>query len=404
MPPSPGEEAKEGDPQHASRIRSRFSSRSFSLSDLVLSKSLHPRWLRTAISKKGVPLSEHLGKQRSVRALPTEVSERKITGFEYGDLQYVSARPVAVGYQGQIFAVNRSKLALKVMHGELAENPFERKAFEREVHLLSRLKHDNICLLVGVSTTPEGLPCALMEFVETDVAVALRLISIKQDRAQVIKQWPDAERFRLVRELSSALRYLHSGNAVPGCAILHRDLKPDNYGITSKGQLKLLDFGLAVCLRLGENTNHSYELTGDTGSLRYMSPEVGRCEPYGTGADVYSWAISSWEILALMGRPYENLSVSKHAEVVLRGDQRPRLPKIWDPKLSDLFRRSWANADRPDFATIEQELGLLDSPLTLSRTSLREVLTGCNPISNARRPISFTARASSLRRSFFRSR
>lgn len=404
MPPPGGQEAKEGDRHHVPRTKSKFMYRSMSLSDLVLSKSLHPRWLRTAMSKKGVPISQHLGKQRSVRALPTELSERKVTGFEFGDLQDVSTKPVAVGYQAEVFAVNRSKHALKVMHVELAENPFERKAFEREVHLLSRLNHDHVCLLVGVSTTPEGLPCALMEYVETDASRALRLISIKQDRAEVIKQWPDAERFRLVRELSSALHYLHSGQAVPGCAILHRDLKPDNYGITSKRQLKLLDFGLAVCLRLGQNTNQRYELTGDTGSLRYMSPEVGRCEPYGTGADVYSWAVSSWEILALMGRPYEGLTVANHAASVLRGDRRPKLPGIWDPRLRDIFRRAWGNAERPDFASIDQGLALLDVPLTITRTSLLHVLTGCTPISNVRRSLSLSSRASSFRLSFFRTR
>ena len=46
-------------------------------------------------------------------------------------------------------------------------------------------------------------------------------------------------------------------------------------GWTADGQLKIIDFGLCTCVRKGETQNDTYELTGCTGSVRYMAPEVG---------------------------------------------------------------------------------------------------------------------------------
>ena len=56
--------------------------------------------------------------------------------------------------------------------------------------------------------------------------------------------------------------------------VIHRDLKPDNMGWTADGQFKLFDFGLCTCVRKEETQHETYELTGCTGSIRYMAPEV----------------------------------------------------------------------------------------------------------------------------------
>ena len=66
--------------------------------------------------------------------------------------------------------------------------------------------------------------------------------------------------------------------------------------------LSTQDFGLAVAIQK-ENDDDKYELTGGTGSRRYMAPEVCREEPYGVKVDVFSWAIASWEIWTLKGKP-----------------------------------------------------------------------------------------------------
>jgi serine/threonine protein kinase len=62
--------------------------------------------------------------------------------------------------------------------------------------------------------------------------------------------------------------------AIPGSMVLHRDLKPDNIGFTLNGVVKLLDFGLAkIVENASAQSDDTYDMSGETGSLRYMAPE-----------------------------------------------------------------------------------------------------------------------------------
>ena len=90
------------------------------------------------------------------------------------------------------------------------------------------------------------------------------------------------------RDIAEALNFLHQ-RCHNGATIIHRDLKPDNVGFTSSGILKLFDFGLCTCVRQRRSLNEAYELTGNTGSLRYMAPEVALRQPYTEKVDVYSF-------------------------------------------------------------------------------------------------------------------
>jgi serine/threonine protein kinase len=83
------------------------------------------------------------------------------------------------------------------------------------------------------------------------------------------------ERMTVALDMAKAIKYLHDSG------IIYRDLKPDNIGFSQDGQLKLFDFGLAKRLEGVEKTRGGfYNLTGNTGSLRYMAPEVANDEPY----------------------------------------------------------------------------------------------------------------------------
>ena len=65
--------------------------------------------------------------------------------------------------------------------------------------------------------------------------------------------------------------------------------------------MKLFDFGLAKELKDSDrNEDGLYKLTGTTGSFRYMAPEVSLGKPYNLTADVYSWSMIMWFILALV--------------------------------------------------------------------------------------------------------
>ena len=89
-------------------------------------------------------------------------------------------------------------------------------------------------------------------------------------------------------ELAQALAYLHQCKP----PIIHRDLKPDNILLADNGSIKLADFGLSkICLSEGRG---QYQMTGETGTLQYMAPEVMRSEHYNKSVDIYSFALVLW--------------------------------------------------------------------------------------------------------------
>lgn len=112
------------------------------------------------------------------------------------------------------------------------------------------------------------------------------------------------------------------------------------YHIT--GDVKLFDFGLAKELdpSLKSGCSDLYELSGNTGSLRYMAPEVARSEPYNLSADVYSFGLLLWQICSL-DLPYDGMNRQDHSELVVHGNERPQLDSSWSTPLRILMKRAW---------------------------------------------------------------
>ena len=91
--------------------------------------------------------------------------------------------------------------------------------------------------------------------------------------------------------MAQALAFLHQCKP----PIIHRDLKPDNILIADNGSFKLADFGLSkMCLSEGRG---QYQMTGETGTLQYMAPEVMRSEHYDKSVDIYSFALVLWFLI-----------------------------------------------------------------------------------------------------------
>lgn len=107
--------------------------------------------------------------------------------------------------------------------------------------------------------------------------------------------------------------------------------------------MKLFDFGLAKelddTIMAGSSTDF-YELTGNTGSLRYMAPEVALKEPYNLSADVYSFGLLLWQICSL-DLPYDGVTRADHYEYVIKGSDRPTLDPTWSTSIRVLLKRSW---------------------------------------------------------------
>ena len=143
------------------------------------------------------------------------------------------------------------------------------------------------------------------------------------------------EVLQLAKDLADAVNYIHN-ELSPDAMIIHRDIKPDNLGLTSAGRLKLFDFGLCRCVKkhpTGSNLSTAYEMTGHTGSLRYMAPEVVLERPYNEKVDVYSFGIVVWSI-AMNKMPFRGFDRAKHHAAVVIAGGRPKVESGWPSAFS----------------------------------------------------------------------
>ena len=167
-----------------------------------------------------------------------------------------------------------------------------------------------------------------------------RVTDLRGKRAH--KFW--IERLMVAYDLTTALKYMHEER------VMYRDLKPENIGFDVRGDVKIFDFGLAREFEpSGETLNPL--LTGDTGSPRYMAPEVALNQPYNEKCDVYSFSILLWEIL-VVEPPFAHYTSRKQlVQKVAQLGARPKVDDSWPSKLIDLLREGW-HADigkRPSF-------------------------------------------------------
>jgi serine/threonine protein kinase len=150
------------------------------------------------------------------------------------------------------------------------------------------------------------------------------------------------ERLTVAYDIACALSYLHGMNVV------YRDLKPDNIGFDVRGDVKIFDFGLAKEIDpssvLADGT---YHLTADTGSLRYMAPEVFLGKTYNESCDTFSFGILAWQLFAVE-TPYEGFGVSSFEKIVINGGARPKIDPKWGPEMGEFLKKAFVdNPKRP---------------------------------------------------------
>jgi hypothetical protein len=179
-----------------------------------------------------------------------------------------------------------------------------RTEFDREVAMLRRVSHINCVAFFGTFGDPKyGAHGLVMEF--------LRDGSLQQRLEAPHLPSVDDVALQLADGVAAGLAHLH------GVGILHRDLKPANV-LLDGDRAKLADFGYSSAV-VGDGADQSV-----CGTPRWMAPEVVFGRPYSFGADVYSYALILWQLLAWDPKPYlEYGNDMKRFLKALDGGSRP---------------------------------------------------------------------------------
>jgi len=175
------------------------------------------------------------------------------------------------------------------------------------------------------------------------------------------------ERLTAAYDIACALSYLHGMN------VIYRDLKPDNVGFDVRGDVKVFDLGLAKEIIPSEMLHDgTYKLTGDTGSLRYMAPEVSLGKTYNETCDTFSFGIMSWQIFAI-ATPYEGYGVSMFHKHVIKGGVRPKIDPKWGDDITQFLKKAFV--DNPKRPSMNEACDLLRDEINkLSNEGITDIV------------------------------
>lgn len=164
-----------------------------------------------------------------------------------------------------------------------------------EINLWSGIRHPNLVQFLGVSyDRSDNELCLLME--KIDGSNLTQFMQRKTTSALGEKR-----KFHICSQLIYVFQFLHSCNP----SIIYRDLKPDNIMIDHFGNVKLTDFGMSRFMPEDE----TFKMSGETGTVRYMAPEVYRGEIYNLKADVYSLGLVIYYIYTGV-KPFNEYTIS----------------------------------------------------------------------------------------------
>ena len=205
----------------------------------------------------------------------------KKTVTKVGDFEL--KKRLGKGGMGEVFLARQTSLdrlvALKTLSKDLAKREDFVARFLREARSMAKLDHPNVVKVYAVDSY-KGLHFAAIEYVDGKSV---------QDWLNSLKQFPIGDAVHIAMVSAEAMQHAHDLNMV------HRDIKPDNILLTSKGAVKVADFGLAKVI--DEDVSMTQSGTG-LGTPLYMAPEQARsAKTVDQRSDIYALGATLYHML-----------------------------------------------------------------------------------------------------------